>query len=110
MSPEDWAATRNVRPDTAPPAVSGLVRGISSARPGELSRNDPVALDFAERQAVVVGDQFRRVEVGFLLSAAILFALLLWVYEDPRARRVDVPSSGSSEELEARLAIIDESV
>jgi O-antigen/teichoic acid export membrane protein len=58
----------------------------------------------------IVGDQFRRVEVGFLLSAAILLALLLWVYQDPRARRGDVPSPGSSEELEARLAIIDESV
>jgi len=58
----------------------------------------------------IVADQFRRVEVGFLLSAAILLALLLWVYKDPRARRGDAPSPGSTEELEARLAIIDESV
>jgi 8-oxo-dGTP pyrophosphatase MutT (NUDIX family) len=54
MSPEDWAASRNVRPDKVPPALSGLVRGISSARPEELSRNDPVAREFAERQAAVL--------------------------------------------------------
>jgi O-antigen/teichoic acid export membrane protein len=58
----------------------------------------------------LVGDEFRRVEIGFLLSAGLLFSLLYYVYRRPRERAEDVPEPGSPEELEARLAIIDENV
>ncbi|MGB7685186.1 MAG: hypothetical protein WBL45_05320 [Solirubrobacterales bacterium] len=58
----------------------------------------------------LVGDEFRRVEIGFLLSAGLLFSLLYYVYRRPRERAEDVPDPGSPEELEARLAIIDENV
>ena len=52
----------------------------------------------------------RRVEVGFLLAAGVLFALLYWVYRRPHDHAEDVPAPGSPEELEARLASIDENV
>jgi O-antigen/teichoic acid export membrane protein len=58
----------------------------------------------------IVGDEFRRVEIGFTLAAGILFALLYLLYRRPRARAEDIPAAGSAEELEARLASIDESV
>jgi len=58
----------------------------------------------------IVGDEFRRVEIGFLLTAGILFALLYLVYRFPRERAEDLPTAGSAEELEARLASIDENV
>lgn len=58
----------------------------------------------------IVGDEFRRVEIGFLLTAGILFALLYFVYRRPHERAEDVPAAGSAEELEARLASIDENV
>jgi hypothetical protein len=58
----------------------------------------------------IVGDEFRRVEIGFLLTAGILFALLYLVYRRPHERAEDIPSAGSPEELEARLASIDENV
>jgi O-antigen/teichoic acid export membrane protein len=58
----------------------------------------------------LVGDEFRRVEIGFTLTAAILFALLYFVYRHPHERAEDVPESGSPEELEVRLAAIDENV
>ena len=58
----------------------------------------------------LVGDEFRRVEIGFTLAAGVLLLLLLLVYRDPHGRAEDVPRSGSPEELEARLASIDESV
>jgi O-antigen/teichoic acid export membrane protein len=58
----------------------------------------------------LVSDEFRRVEIGFLLSAGLLFSLLYYVYRRPHERAEDVPEPGSPEELEARLAIIDESV
>ena len=56
----------------------------------------------------LVSDEFRRVEIGFLLAAGLLFALLYYVYSHPRERRADVPSPGSPEELEVRLAAIDD--
>ena len=56
----------------------------------------------------IVGDEFRRVEVGFALTAGILFCLLYAIYRRPRVRAEDVPRAGSAEELEARLASIDE--
>jgi O-antigen/teichoic acid export membrane protein len=58
----------------------------------------------------LVGNEFRRVEVGFALAAGLLLALLYVVYRNPHERAEDVPGPGSPEELEARLATIDESV
>ncbi len=58
----------------------------------------------------LIGDEFRRVEVGFTLAAGLLLALLFLVYRNPHERAEDVPEAGSPEELEARLAAIDESV
>ena len=58
----------------------------------------------------LVSNEFRRVEIGFLLSAGLLFSLLYYVYRRPRERVEDVPEPGSPEELEARLAMIDENV
>jgi len=55
----------------------------------------------------LVGNEFRRVEIGFLLAAGILFALLYYVYRRPHERAEDVPEPGSAEELEARLEMID---
>ena len=58
----------------------------------------------------LVSNEFRRVEVGFLLTAGVLFGLLFLIYRRPHERPEDVPEAGSAEELEARLAAIDESV
>jgi O-antigen/teichoic acid export membrane protein len=58
----------------------------------------------------LVGDEFRRVEIGFALAAGLLLGLLFLIYRDPHERTEDVPDAGSAEELEARLATIDESV
>ncbi len=56
----------------------------------------------------LVSDEFRRVEFGFLLAAAVLFLLLYFVYRRPHERAEDVPRPGSPTELEARLASVDE--
>jgi O-antigen/teichoic acid export membrane protein len=58
----------------------------------------------------LIGDEFRRVEIGFALTAGILFCLLYLVYRRPHERAEDVPGAGSPEELEAKLAAIDENV
>jgi len=58
----------------------------------------------------LISDEFRRVEIGFALTAGILFTLLFLVYRHPHERPEDVPEPGSPEELEARLASIDENV
>jgi len=58
----------------------------------------------------LVENEFRRVEIGFALTAGVLFALLYLVYRRPHERPEDVPAAGSAEELEARLASIDENV
>jgi len=58
----------------------------------------------------LVSDEFRRVEIGFALTAGVLCALLYIVYRRPHERAEDVPTAGSAEELEARLAAIDENV
>ncbi len=59
----------------------------------------------------LVSNEQRRVELGFLIAAGVLFALLLWVYRRPHEDHPeDTPTPGSPEELEARLAIIDENV
>jgi O-antigen/teichoic acid export membrane protein len=57
----------------------------------------------------LIGDEFRRVEVGFTLSAGLLLALLFAIYRRPHERAEDVPEAGSPEELEVRLAAVDES-
>jgi O-antigen/teichoic acid export membrane protein len=56
----------------------------------------------------LVSDEFRRVEIGFTLSAAVLLGLLYLIYRRPRERVEDVPAPGSPEELELRLAAVDE--
>jgi O-antigen/teichoic acid export membrane protein len=56
----------------------------------------------------LVSEEFRRVEVGFVLAAGLLFSLLYYVYSRPHERAEDVPMPGSPEELEARLASIEE--
>jgi O-antigen/teichoic acid export membrane protein len=59
----------------------------------------------------LVSNEQLRVELGFLIAAAVLFFLLLWVYRHPHEDHPeDAPAPGSPEELEARLAIIDENV
>ena len=56
----------------------------------------------------LVGDEFRRVEIGFTLTAGILLTLLYAIYRRPHERAEDVPAPGSPEELELRLAAVDE--
>jgi O-antigen/teichoic acid export membrane protein len=56
----------------------------------------------------IVDNEFRRVEIGFALTAGVLFALLYLVYRYPHERAEDIPREGSTEELELRLASIDE--
>jgi O-antigen/teichoic acid export membrane protein len=56
----------------------------------------------------LVSNEFRRVELGFLLAAGVLFALLYYVYRRPHERAEDIPAPGSPEELEVRLAAIDD--
>jgi O-antigen/teichoic acid export membrane protein len=59
----------------------------------------------------IVASETRRVEVGFLLAAAVLFSLLWWAYTHPKeSHPEDVPQPGSPEEIEARLAAFDENV
>jgi O-antigen/teichoic acid export membrane protein len=56
----------------------------------------------------LIGEEFRRIEVGFALTAGILFGLLYLIYRRPHERVEDVPAPGSPEELELRLAALDE--
>jgi O-antigen/teichoic acid export membrane protein len=58
----------------------------------------------------LVSNEFRRVEIGFVLAAGLLFSLLYRAYGHPHERAEDVPMPGSPEELEAQLAAIDEPV
>ncbi len=59
----------------------------------------------------IISNEQRRIEFGFMLAAAVLFVLLWWVYAHPKLDHPeDVPQPGSAEELEARLAAIDEVV
>ena len=59
----------------------------------------------------IISDEQRRVEVGFLVAATVLFTLLGWVYKHPKlSHPEDVPQPGSPEEIEATLAAMDESV
>ena len=56
----------------------------------------------------LIGDEFRRVEIGFTLAAGALLGLLYLIYRRPHERAEDVPAPGSPEELELRLAAVDE--
>jgi O-antigen/teichoic acid export membrane protein len=58
----------------------------------------------------LVENEFRRVEIGFLLAAGVLFALLYLAYRRPRERAEDTPEPGSAEELEVRVGMLDENV
>jgi O-antigen/teichoic acid export membrane protein len=58
----------------------------------------------------LLGNEFRRVEIGFLLAAGVLFSLLYYVYRRPQERAEDVPEPGSPQELETSLAFLDENV
>lgn len=50
----------------------------------------------------------RKVEIGFLLAAVLLSALLYLIYRLPHGHTEDVPRPGSPEEVEAKLAAADE--
>ncbi|MDP9228801.1 MAG: hypothetical protein M3M99_07045, partial [Actinomycetota bacterium] len=56
----------------------------------------------------LVGDEFRRVEVGYLGAAALLCGLLYALYRRPHPPSADEVKPGSTEELELRLAAADE--
>ncbi len=58
----------------------------------------------------LVSNEFRRVEIGFLLAAGVLFSLLYYVYRHPRERAEDVVEPGSGEELEVQVGMLDENV
>lgn len=66
------------------------------------------ALFIAWNFVPLVSDEFRRVEIGFTLTAGILLTLLYAIYRNPHERAEDVPAPGSPEELELRLAAVDE--
>jgi O-antigen/teichoic acid export membrane protein len=57
----------------------------------------------------LVGNEFHRIEIGFTLTAGVLLGLLYLIYRRPHERAEDVPAPGSPEELEMRLAALDES-
>jgi O-antigen/teichoic acid export membrane protein len=56
----------------------------------------------------VISEEFLRVEIGFTATAGLLLTLLFAIYRRPHERAEDVPRAGSSEELEARLAAVEE--
>lgn len=56
----------------------------------------------------VISNQFRRVEIGFMLTAASLLTLLYLIYRKPLERPEDVPDPGSTQELEGLVAAADE--
>jgi len=56
----------------------------------------------------LISDEYRRVEIGFMVTAALLLGLLYLIFRNPQERPEDVPVPGTSAELEARLAAADE--
>jgi O-antigen/teichoic acid export membrane protein len=56
----------------------------------------------------LIGDEFRRVEIGFTLTAGLLLTALYVIYRRPHERPEDVPEPGSTEELEGLIAAADE--
>ncbi len=65
------------------------------------------AVVFLGWSLIDVLDPVRRIEVGFAVASAVLFVLLLRLYRNPHPVDSDVPVPGY-EELEARLALIEE--
>ena len=55
-----------------------------------------------------IPEEFRRVEIGFAVTAGLLLTFLYVIYRRPHERAEDVPAPGSPEELEMRLAAVDE--
>ncbi|MGN6274953.1 MAG: lipopolysaccharide biosynthesis protein [Solirubrobacterales bacterium] len=58
----------------------------------------------------LISEEFRRVEIGFLVAAGALFSLLYYVYRHPRERAEDVLKPGSTDEWELRVGMLDENV
>jgi O-antigen/teichoic acid export membrane protein len=56
----------------------------------------------------LISNEFRRVEIGFTLTAASLLTMLYVIYRNPIERPEDVPDPGSTEELEGLVAAADE--
>lgn len=56
----------------------------------------------------LIGDEFRRVEIGFTATAGALLAMLYIIYLRPRERPEDVPGPGTGEEVEGWVAAADE--
>ena len=56
----------------------------------------------------IVSDELNRVVFGYLGAAALLCALLYWLYRQPLTRREERIEPGSGEELELQLASGDE--
>jgi len=56
----------------------------------------------------VISNEFRRVEIGFTVTAGALLTMLYVIYRRPVARAEDVPDPGSTEELEGWVAAADE--
>ena len=56
----------------------------------------------------LISEEFRRVEIGFAMTAGLLLTLLFTIYRRPHERAEDVPRVGSTEELEAQLAAAEE--
>ena len=56
----------------------------------------------------VISNEFRRVEIGFTITAASLLTMLYLIYRRPIERAEDVPEPGSIEELEGLVAAADE--
>ncbi len=64
------------------------------------------AVGFLIWSLLPVLDADRRIEIGFLAAAAVLFCLLRLIYRDPRS--AGAPGLSESEEIEAGLALADE--
>jgi O-antigen/teichoic acid export membrane protein len=56
----------------------------------------------------LISEEFRRVEIGFALTAGLLVTSLFVIYRRPHERVEDIPLAGSTEELETRLAAAEE--
>jgi O-antigen/teichoic acid export membrane protein len=56
----------------------------------------------------LIDNEFRRVEIGFTLTAGALLTLLYLIYRRPVERAEDVPDPGSTQELEGWVAAADE--
>ncbi len=57
----------------------------------------------------LISDTSRRVEIGFALTAALLLALLVYIFRHPHGRAEDVPEQAPPAEPEAQLAAAEDS-